>query len=313
MNTQPKSRHLAATLWVTVTLVVCGCSNRSEYKEITADPEPVKTTEESAAENPDVDDDSENSSETNSAETVAVNSQATEAADSQIAETEDQPIASKTPEVGSNDISTDGDTSTSEADATTIQQVAKVDSDLPQTLEVNQSARTPEEEMALMRARLGFDNPGTPLDLTRELKLLIPHKELSVDEKTGAIRLTFDDIDLLKVLNIERPPTDIMEHLPYWIEELDGKKVTLRGWMYPTFNAEGIGKFLFVRDNGTCCFGPNAKIYDKVGVTLQEGKSTSFIQGRPFDVTGTFVLDAWVFDDELELLYHIEDAVISKK
>ncbi|MEW4488080.1 hypothetical protein AB1L42_08360 [Thalassoglobus sp. JC818] len=171
-------------------------------------------------------------------------------------------------------------------------------------------ARSLEEEMAAMRAKL----LGLPDDAAggepREIKLLIPNKEFVRDEKTGALRITFDDIDLLKVLNMEPVPVDADKHLPNWLTELDGQRIVLRGWMFPTVKSEGIQRFLFVRDNGICCFGRMAKLYDKLGVTLKEGETTRYIEGRPFDVVGTFVLDPWILDDELDLLYHIEDAKV---
>ncbi|WP_197441022.1 prolipoprotein diacylglyceryl transferase [Thalassoglobus neptunius] len=170
--------------------------------------------------------------------------------------------------------------------------------------------RSLEEEMAAMRAKLLGLSDDAAGGEPREIKLLIPNKEFSRDEKTGALRITFDDIDLLKVLNMEPVPVDADKHLPNWLTELDGQRIVLRGWMFPTVKSEGIKRFLFVRDNGICCFGRMAKLYDKLGVTLKEGETTRYIEGRPFDVVGTFVLDPWILDDELDLLYHIEDAEV---
>jgi hypothetical protein len=146
-------------------------------------------------------------------------------------------------------------------------------------------------------------------ELPQEIKLLIPHK-VFVPEG-DALRVTFDDIDLLKVLNMQKVPLDAVDHMPDWLKGLSGKKVTLRGWMYPPASQEGIRRFIFVRDNGVCCFGPKAKIYDKVAVTLKEGSSTSVIQGHAFDVTGTFTVEADILDDELMFLYFMDDCVIS--
>ena len=153
---------------------------------------------------------------------------------------------------------------------------------------------------------------GVPMP-AREIKLLIPEKEFQVEGPDGAIRVSFDDIDLLKVLNAEPVPNDIEKHLPNWLRGLDGKTVRIRGWMYPPNQETDIPAFLFVRDNQICCFGRMAKIYDKFGVKLREGVTTNYIQGRPFDVVGQMVVKSVLLDGELFFLYKINDAVILDK
>lgn len=147
----------------------------------------------------------------------------------------------------------------------------------------------------------------------REIKLLIPEKDFKVDGPEGAIRVTFDDVDLLKVLNAEPVPNDIEKHLPSWLSGLNGKTVRIRGWMYPPNQETDIPAFLFVRDNQICCFGRMAKIYDKFGVNLREGVTTNYIQGRPFDVVGQMVVKSVLLDGELFFLYKLNDAIIIDK
>lgn len=150
--------------------------------------------------------------------------------------------------------------------------------------------------------------------LKREIKLLIPTMQFAPEGPDRALRVTYDDIDLLKVLNMEKVPLDVMDYLPEWLEGLDGKQVILRGWMYPPASETGISRFIFVRDNGVCCFGPKAKIYDKVGVSLKEGIDTHFIQGHSFDVRGTFHVEPIMLDEEeMMFLYTIDEAVVIDK
>ena len=156
------------------------------------------------------------------------------------------------------------------------------------------------------------DAGGSPIP-AREIKLLIPEKDFKVDGPEGAIRVTFDDVDLLKVLNAEPVPNDIEKYLPSWLSGLNGKTVRIRGWMYPPNQETDIPAFLFVRDNQICCFGRMAKIYDKFGVKLREGVTTNYIQGRPFDVVGQMVVKSVLLDGELFFLYKINDAVIIDK
>ncbi len=49
---------------------------------------------------------------------------------------------------------------------------------------------------------------------------------------------------------------------------LEGKKVFIKGYVYPGREMEGIKTFLLVRDQGDCCFGGNPKITDRIQVTL---------------------------------------------
>lgn len=143
----------------------------------------------------------------------------------------------------------------------------------------------------------------------RELALLVPSKKFSTER--GSLRVHFDDLDLLKVLNAEPVPVDVAESLPAWLQGLHGQTVRLRGWMFPTPVESGLEQFLFVRDNEICCFGREAKVYDKVGVRLKPGTTTHYIQGRPFDVTGRFTIHPYVDrSGTLQLLYHIVDAEV---
>lgn len=167
--------------------------------------------------------------------------------------------------------------------------------------------------------KLGLGQTTEPAE-PREIKLLVKERDFFKEPKTDAWRVTYNDLDLLKVLNMEPVPLNAQDYLPEWLTALDGKKVILRGWMFPPLQTDGLKGFIFVRDNQVCCFGPNAKAYDKLTVRLKKGNTTSYIQGRPFDVIGTFKLDAWIEDErdmrtgkfieKLGMLYHIEDAVV---
>ncbi len=142
------------------------------------------------------------------------------------------------------------------------------------------------------------------------IKLLIPHKEFAREGAEKALRVTFDDIDLLKVLNMEPVPTNVMDSLPDWLKGLDGQRIILRGWMYPAGRQDGISSFMFVRDNGICCFSREPKVYDKLGVVMRKGTTTHYIQGRPFDVVGTLSIEPDIQDDEVFFLYTLSDVVV---
>ncbi|MFK7820222.1 MAG: hypothetical protein AB8G99_15985 [Planctomycetaceae bacterium] len=144
----------------------------------------------------------------------------------------------------------------------------------------------------------------------KTIELLVPDKSFVRDRQTNAVRVSYDDIDLLRVLNMEPVPANADEYFPDWLSGLDGKRIRLRGFMYPTFTNTGLTGFLFARDNDICCFGKDPKIYDLFVVKLDEGETTDYIQGRPFDVVGTFHIEPEVDDGELLQLYRISEAKV---
>jgi hypothetical protein len=97
--------------------------------------------------------------------------------------------------------------------------------------------------------------------------------------------------------------------MPDWQRSLDGKMVRLRGYMFPTFDTEGIEQFVLARDNQICCFGRDPKVYDLVQVNMKAGKSTNYIPAtRAFDVVGKFHIDMQFQDGKPFGLYVIDHA-----
>ena len=144
------------------------------------------------------------------------------------------------------------------------------------------------------------------------VKLLIEDKHFNVKGPQNSLRITYDDFDLLKILNMEPVPPDALEHFPKWLNDLAGKRVCVRGFMYPPFQDTGISSFILARDNQICCFGDqNAKPYDLVVIGMREGVTTDYIVDRPFDVVGTFHIEPMMrSDDAFYSLYRIKDATI---
>ncbi len=143
----------------------------------------------------------------------------------------------------------------------------------------------------------------------RSVEPLVPEPEFR-RERDGALRVSFDDIDLKRIIDVERPTVDTPRDLPEWLSALDGQRIRIAGFMKPNERVTDIPHFIFVRDNGVCCFGQQAKLYDMIHVRLREGTTTDFIQGRPFDVEGVFRIKPTVFLDELVFFYHLENAAV---
>ena len=97
--------------------------------------------------------------------------------------------------------------------------------------------------------------------------------------------ISFDDVkfDIVKGTPFKR------SMLTKEIEAMDGQLIRVRGYMLPSFQQSGIKKFVLVRDNMECCFGPGAAIFDCIIVEMQGSSSASF-SVRPLAVEGIFTV-----------------------
>ena len=143
---------------------------------------------------------------------------------------------------------------------------------------------------------------STPVDQSRSFKVEGPEQ---------AIRVSFDDVDLLKVLNLDPVPADAPERLPKWLKALDGKRIRVRGFMFPPFQDTDIRGFVLARDNQICCFGRTPKEYDLIDTFMRKGVATHYIQGRPFDVVGVFHIKSDI--EKYTAMYELEDAIVIEK
>lgn len=147
----------------------------------------------------------------------------------------------------------------------------------------------------------------------RKVELLVKSREFRREGPEKALRVTYDDLDLLKVLNMDPVTPDAVALMPEWLRNLDGKTIRIRGFMFPTFESTGIERFVLARDAEKCCFGPNAKVYDLIAVELKPGKTCDYIHLRPFDVVGTLRIEMQAEGDQALGLYRIENAELVQK
>jgi hypothetical protein len=103
----------------------------------------------------------------------------------------------------------------------------------------------------------------------------------------------------------DEPPTQA----PPDAKALDGKKVFIKGYVYPGQRQYGITQFLLVRDQGSCCFGGNPKVTDRILVQLSDSEGLAF-SSKLFKLAGTFhVSDPRDAPDAKGVvLYHLDDA-----
>ncbi|MDB5345491.1 MAG: hypothetical protein JWP89_3868 [Schlesneria sp.] len=157
--------------------------------------------------------------------------------------------------------------------------------------------------------------PASALALAnpRQIELLVPTKTWSMDRQTDAIRLTFEDFNLLSVLNMDPVTEDAISYMPEWLRSLDGKRVRLRGYMYLTYEPE-VERFALLRDNLECCFGPGAKIYDNLMVDMKAGTKAKYVNMKEsLEVVGRFRIDLKAERGYIYGLYRIEDATVFKR
>ncbi|MBI5759395.1 MAG: hypothetical protein HZA46_12825 [Planctomycetales bacterium] len=141
-----------------------------------------------------------------------------------------------------------------------------------------------------------------------------PPRKFKVEGPNGALRVNYDDLDVKKLLNLDNVFPGTAEKLPEWVKALHGKTVRLRGYMKPGFQADDISQFVFARDTGACCFGPNLRFDYLITVTMAADKTTSLRELRPFDVVGKFRIELAQLDDgTIYGLYHIDDATLLDK
>jgi len=106
--------------------------------------------------------------------------------------------------------------------------------------------------------------------------------------------LTFDDIKFA----IEKGVSFERSMLTQEIEALNKKSIRIRGYILPAsvFKQSGIEKFVLVRDNQECCFGPGAALYDCIMIEMVKGKTAEFTT-RPIAVKGKFEVEEFKFPD----------------
>lgn len=135
----------------------------------------------------------------------------------------------------------------------------------------------------------------------------------SVGGSTGAVvddgryhEKTFDDIKF----EMEKTEPFLRSMLTPQVEDLFGKKIRIRGYIYPTLKKRGLKQFVLVRDNLECCFGPGAALFDCILVHMNPGKTAEY-SIRPVAVEGKFIFEEFKdFDGVTRAIYRLDgDAV----
>jgi hypothetical protein len=127
--------------------------------------------------------------------------------------------------------------------------------------------------------------------------------EYATELPPGFARISYSE---LQPQEGERPDT-----VPPDAMSLDGKKVLIKGYVYPGQRMQGITEFLLVRDQGSCCFGGNPKITDRIQVSLSDKQGFTFGNGV-FKVAGVFHVTppTRAIDAGGAVFYHLDEAML---
>lgn len=94
--------------------------------------------------------------------------------------------------------------------------------------------------------------------------------------------------------------------IPDSAKALDGKRVFIKGFVYPSRQTTGIKEFVLCRDNGSCCFGGQPKLNDMIQVTLKEGMTLDY-DTTMRNLGGTFRVSTKSAGEGLgQVLYQLE-------
>lgn len=92
-------------------------------------------------------------------------------------------------------------------------------------------------------------------------------------------------------------------------EELVGKKVFVKGYVYPDNQLGDIKQFILVPDMGTCCFGGQPKITDMIQVTLEDPHRVKYSMMRR-SLAGEFRLGAVKVEKVDDVMYHLNASYV---
>ena len=128
------------------------------------------------------------------------------------------------------------------------------------------------------------------------------------DKKRAGNSITFDDIKF----DMEKGDRFKRTMLTDSINELAGERIKLKGYIRPSIKQKGLTKFIFVRDDKECCFGPGAALFDCVLVTLAKGKKSDFTV-RPITVEGDFYLKEFKGPDgKIWAIYRMKNCEVKR-
>ena len=131
---------------------------------------------------------------------------------------------------------------------------------------------------------------------------------LLAQQETEVLQLSFDDVEF----EMEKDEEFDRDMLTPAINDMQGKRISIRGFILPNGTKQsGNKKFILVRDNQECCFGPGAALYDCVLVKLKDGHEVDFTV-RPVTVEGVFQLKELEIGGRVMAIFRMRNCTVSQ-
>jgi hypothetical protein len=133
-------------------------------------------------------------------------------------------------------------------------------------------------------------------------------------ERAGdtTLRIPFADLRIAGVERNREIVKDDLKQLTAKQSSLDGKRIVIRGFMFPAFEKKDLKTFALTNRQ---FLGAPIRLDQAIAVTMSPNRTTDYIQSDPFDVQGTFRIKPETAPDSVELinLYMIENAVVIRE
>lgn len=116
-----------------------------------------------------------------------------------------------------------------------------------------------------------------------------------------------DGYERISYASLQPAENDTPGDIPAWAKSIDGKKVFIKGYIFPPPGSPAfVTHFLLVRDKGDCCFGGNPKVTDRILVDIPAPGKLEFTTGI-HALAGTFRVQPGAgVDADGEVWYRLE-------
>ena len=117
----------------------------------------------------------------------------------------------------------------------------------------------------------------------------------ALDSEGGITKVDFRFLGGFEYVDDDKIPEPVMK--------LNGKKISLAGFMLPVDFDEGkVNSFLLMNSRMACCFGVMPRINEFVFVKMPTGKTTKFMSDVPINVSGVLAIGEANLVDSLYMM-----------
>ena len=122
--------------------------------------------------------------------------------------------------------------------------------------------------------------------------------EYATEVPPNHARISYEDL--------QPDPDRPSELIPPSALALDGQRIFIKGYVYPSKKMDNIRQFILCRDKGDCCFGGNPKLTDRIQVTMMRGLRMEY-STKLFKLAGVFhVSPSQASGMDGGVLYHLD-------